>query len=70
MMMKRLFRHTTSTLLRTALLLGVAVFVNIQQVKAQEMPDAFETVDPADILADNTLLNDYYYIQFYIKKMH
>ena len=65
---KLLFRHTTSTLLRTALLLGVAVFVNIQQVKAQEMPDAFETVDPADILADNTLLNDYYYIQFYIKK--
>lgn len=67
MTMKLLFKHITS-LLRTVLLLGVVALFNILPTQAQEIPDAFETVDPADILADNTLLNDYYYIQFYIKK--
>ena len=67
MTMKLLFKHTTS-LLRTVLLLGAVALFNILPTQAQEIPDAFDTVDPADILADNTLLNDYYYIQFYIKK--
>lgn len=64
MMMKQLFRHT-STLLRTALLLGAMILVNTQIVKAQavsitaEMPDAFETKTPT--IGDG----QYYYIQFY-----
>ena len=64
--MKRLLRHTT-ILLRTALLLGAATFVNVQQAEGQtaaqwaKMPDAFETMDPASIIGDG----NYYYIQFY-----
>lgn len=61
--MKQLFRHT-STLLRTALLLGAVAFVNTQtnaQTAEQlaAMPNAFETATPT--------INDgqYYYIQFY-----
>ena len=63
--MKQLFSHTT-TLLRTALLLGALSFVNTL-AKAQNaeqwaaMPDAFETMDPASIIGDG----NYYYIQFY-----
>ena len=66
MKMKQLFRHTT-TLIRTALLLGTLAFVTPQQTQAQtavqraEMPDAFETMDPATIIGDG----QYYYIQFY-----
>ena len=60
MIMKQLFEHT-STLLRTALLLGAMILVNTQ-TQAQEMPDAFETMDPADIIGDG----NYYYIQFYM----
>ena len=64
MTMKRLFRHTT-TLLRTALLLGAIAFIipTYAQTAAQwaEMPDAFETMDPASIIGDG----NYYYIQFY-----
>lgn len=72
MMMKQLFKHTTS-LLRTALLFGAIAFVNIPQVQAQytttysgnpvhltaDMPDAFEAKTP--------VINDgeYYFIQFY-----
>ena len=70
--MKLLFRYTTS-LLRTALLLGVAALLNIQQAEAQpsssmtaepvkltaEMPDAFETKTP--VVGDG----EYYFIQFY-----
>ena len=65
MIMKQLFRHTTS-LLRTALLFGVVILVNTQ-AKAQpvsitaDMPDAFETIDPSTIVGDGK----YYYIQFY-----
>ena len=64
MTMKQLFRHTTS-LLRTALLLGAIAFVNTQQTQAQpvsitaEMPDAFETKTP--VIGDG----EYYYVQFY-----
>ena len=67
MTMKQLFRHT-STLLRSALLLGAIAFVNIQQIQAQtatqlaEMPNAFITADdPSSIIGNG----QYYYIQFY-----
>ena len=66
MKMKQLLRYT-STLLRTVLLLGAMILVNIPQTQAQtaeqwaEMPDAFETMDPASIIGDG----NYYYIQFY-----
>lgn len=61
MMMKQLFRHT-STLLRTALLIG-AILLFGTGVKGQTagLPDAFETMDPATIIGDG----QYYYIQFY-----
>ena len=64
MKIKQLLRHTT-ILLRTALLLGAATFVNVQQATAQpvsltaDMPDAFETRTP--VIGDG----QYYYIQFY-----
>ena len=64
--MKRSFIHTAK-LLRAVLLLGVLVFANIQPTEAQtaeqraEMPDAFETMDPATIIGDG----QYYYIQFF-----
>lgn len=67
MTMKRLFRHTSTLILRTALLLGAMILVNIQHTQAQtaaqwaELPDAFETMDPASIIGDG----NYYYIQFY-----
>ena len=57
--MKRLLKHTT-ILLRTALLLGAIAFVNVQ-ANAQEMPDAFETVDPTQV---NWSQEPYFYIQF------
>ena len=66
MKMKQLFNHT-STLLRTALLLGAMTFVSIQQTQAQTaeqlaaMPNAFETKVPSDVIGDG----NYYYIQFY-----
>ena len=60
MIMKQLFRHTTS-LLRTALLFGAAALFNILPTQAQTMPDAFQTVDPANVIGDG----NYYYIQFY-----
>lgn len=65
MKMKQLLTYT-STLLRTALLFGALAFVNISaqaQTAAQraELPDAFETMDPATIIGDG----NYYYIQFY-----
>jgi len=67
MIMKQLFIYTSS-LLRAALLFGVLAFVNIS-TQAQtptatqwaEMPDAFETMNPASIIGDG----NYYYIQFY-----
>ncbi len=66
MKMKQLFRHTT-TLIRTALLLGALAFVTPQQTQAQNsgqqagLPDAFQTMDPTDVIGDG----QYYYIQFY-----
>ena len=62
MKMKQLFRYTTS-LLRTALLLGAMAIVNTQHTQAQTagLPDAFETMAPGDIIGDG----NYYYIQFY-----
>ena len=50
-------------MLRTALLLGALAFVNTQEIQAQTagLPDAFETMDPGDIIGDG----NYYYIQFY-----
>lgn len=66
MTMKLLFKHTSTIILRAALLLGAMAFVNTQtkaQTAAQwaEMPDAFETMSPSDIIGDG----NYYYIQFY-----
>ena len=67
MKMKQLFRHT-STLLRSALLLGAMAFVNIQQTQGQtaaqlaEMPNAFETIENPNTIIGN---GQYYYIQFY-----
>lgn len=64
MIMKQLFRHTTS-LLRTALLFGAAALFNILPTQAQteaelkEMLNAFETKTPT--IGDG----QYYYIQFY-----
>ena len=65
MIMKQLFRHT-STLLRTALLFGaILLFATGAKAQTQEewaaMPDAFETMNPASIIGDG----QYYYIQFY-----
>ena len=66
MTMKQLFRHT-STLLRTALLLGALAFVNMQsqaQSLVDNMPDAFET---RDVIARPEMIGNglYYYIQFF-----
>lgn len=64
MIMKQLFRHTTS-LLRTALLLGAATLFNILPTQAmteaelKEMLNAFETKTPT--IDDG----QYYYIQYY-----
>ncbi|MBR7031461.1 MAG: hypothetical protein IKI06_09550, partial [Prevotella sp.] len=65
--MKLLLKHITS-LLRTALLLGVLAFVTTPQTMAQtaeqlaEMPSAFETIeDPNSVIGNG----QYYYIQFY-----
>lgn len=72
MIMKQLFRHT-STLLRSALLLGAMAFVNIQQTQGQtaaqlaEMPDAFETVDPTTV---DWSQEPYFYIQFFEGNVH
>jgi len=67
MMMKQLFRHTTS-LLRTALLFGAAAFVNIQQTQAQtKLPDAFETIDPTQV---DWSQEPYFYIQFNEGNVH
>ena len=61
MKIKLLFKHTTS-LLRSALLLGAVAFINIPtQAQTAGLPDAFETMDPATIIGDGK----YYYIQFY-----
>ena len=67
MKMKQLLKDTSS-LLRTALLLGAMILVNTQPTQAQTaeqlaaMPDAFETMDPSTIIGDG----NYYYIQFYM----
>ena len=67
MTMKLLFRNT-STLLRTALLLGAMILVNIEQATAQSlitvMPDAFTTMDP---ITSPSIIGDgnWYYIQFF-----
>ncbi len=59
MKMKQLLRHTSS-LLRTALLLGAAALITIPtQAQTAGLPDAFETMDPATIIGDG----NYYYIQ-------
>ena len=61
MKMKQLFRYTTS-LLRTALLLGAVTFASVpMKAGTVVLPDAFDTMDPADIIGDG----NYYYIQFY-----
>lgn len=64
MTMKRLFRQT-STLLRTALLLGAISFVIPTEAQTAEqwaeMPDAFETVDPTSV---DWSQQPYFYIQF------
>ena len=66
MIMKQLFRHTNTTLLRTALLLGAMILVNTPQAIAQiaGLPDAFETMD---LTANPSIIDNeqYYYIQFF-----
>ena len=58
---KRLLKHTT-ILLRTALLLGAVTFASVpMKAGTVVLPDAFDTMDPADIIGDG----NYYYIQFY-----
>ena len=63
MIMKQLFRHTTS-LLRTALLLGAMILVSIQLKGQTQLPDAFNylTAEQATSAVGN---NNFYYIQFY-----
>ena len=66
--MEQFFRHTTS-LLRTALLLGVVALFNSQPSSAQtdaqwaNMPDGFETIK-------NPVADEWYYIQFNINGMY
>lgn len=61
MKIKQLLRHTT-ILLRTALLLGAVTFASVpMEAQTAGLPDAFETMDPAEIIGDG----NYYYIQFY-----
>ncbi len=61
MNIKRLLKHTT-ILLRTALLLGAVTFASVpMKAGTVVLPDAFDTMDPADIIGDG----NYYYIQFY-----
>ena len=61
MIMKLLFKHTTS-LLRSALLLGALALITIPtQAQTAGLPDAFETMVPGDIIGDD----NYYYVQFY-----
>lgn len=61
MKMKQLLRYTTS-LLRTAFLLGAMALINTPTTAQMAgLPDAFETMDPATIIGDG----NYYYIQFY-----
>ena len=66
MIMKQLFRHTTS-LLRTALLFGAAALFNVLPTQAQTaeqlaaMPNAFETVEDPNTIIGN---GQYYNIQF------
>ena len=59
MKMKQLHRYI-SFLLRTTLLLGAMILVNTQAL-TQEMPDAFETVDPTTV---DWSQEPYFYIQF------
>lgn len=64
-MMKHISRYTT-LLLRTTFLFGAMILINItgqaqDATQWAEMPDAFETMDPASIIGDG----NYYYIQFY-----
>ena len=72
MTMKLLSRHTITTILRTALLLGAILLVNTQ-TKAQtleqwaEMPDAFETIDPTTV---DWSKEPYFYIQFFEGDVH
>ncbi len=63
MTMKLLFRHTSTIILRAALLFGAVAFVDTQTTAqtATAMPDAFETKVPSDVIGDG----NYYYIQFY-----
>ena len=66
--MEQFFRHTTS-LLRTALLLGVVALFNSQPSSAQtdaqwaNMPDGFQTIK-------NPVADEWYYIQFNINGMY
>lgn len=70
--MKLLFKHTSTIILRAALLLGAMAFVNTQ-TQAQtleqwaEMPDAFETVDPTTV---DWSQEPYFYIQFFEGNVH
>lgn len=64
MIMKLLFRYTSTIILRAALLFGAVAFVNTQTTaqtaeQLAAMPNAFQTVTPT--IGDG----QYYYIQFY-----
>lgn len=65
MIMKQLFRHTTS-LLRTALLLGAAALFNVLPTQAQKVSITADMPDPFETIATPTIgQGDYYFIQFY-----
>ena len=64
MMMKQLFRHT-STLLRTALLLGAAALFNVLPTQAMTEAELAEMLNPFETKNPTIGDGEYYYIQFY-----
>ena len=65
MTMKLLFKYTTS-LLRTAMLIGALALFNIPTTQAQPVSITAEMPDPFETIATPTIgQGDYYFIQFY-----
>ena len=64
MIMKQLFRHTTS-LLRTALLFGAAALFNVLPTQAMTEAELAEMLNPFETKNPTIGDGEYYYIQFY-----
>lgn len=64
MMIKQLFRHT-STLLRTALLFGAAALFNVLPTQAMTEAELAEMLNPFETKNPTIGDGEYYYIQFY-----